>query len=145
MDIKIWHKNSLRNQITKVRKSIYSTYADRLVKNRKEHVKADRQSGDCWGDVHWESNGIEHSTSSSSLCIDGSGCPRIYNNRHRDHQSAAAANSTVTKKPLALVASQTNCIRCTLALNENIQRHKMMHKKHVTVEQIDNFSSEGVG
>ena len=108
MGIKIAHENNLRHQITKVRKSIHSTYNDRVIENRKEHVSAVRALPEYCGDVHWESNGVAHSTSAGSLCIDGAGCTRIYNNRHRGRQSAAVANSTVTKKPLALVVSQVS-------------------------------------
>ena len=69
MGIKISHEKNLRNQITKVRKSIHSTYADRSAENRKEHVRAVHQSAGYCGDVHWESNGVEHSTSAGSVCI----------------------------------------------------------------------------
>jgi len=58
MGIKISHANNLQNQITKVRKSIHSTYADRLAENRKEHVNAVCQSAGYCGNVHWESNGV---------------------------------------------------------------------------------------
>ena len=108
MGIKIASIRNLRQQITKVRKSIAQTYDDRVIENRKEHVLAVRQSANYSGDLEWESNGEWHSTSAGTVCIDGAGCTRIYNNRHRGRQSAAVANSCVTKKPLALVVSQVN-------------------------------------
>jgi len=110
MGIKITHENNLWCQITKARKSIQATYDNRVVENRKEHVAAVRQYPDYCGDVHWESNGVSHSTSAGSLFIDGAGCTRIYNNRHRGCQSAAVANSSVTKKPLALAVSQVSLL-----------------------------------
>jgi len=105
MGIKIAADKNLCNRITKVWKSIGATYKERVLKNRQEHVKAIRESSDYCGNVLWESNGKQNSTSACDLCIDGAGCTRIYNNWHRGRQSAAVANSTVTKKPLALVVS----------------------------------------
>ena len=131
MGIKIAADKNIRNQITKVRKSIGATYKDRVLENRQEHVKSVRESPDYCGDVLWESDGKQHSTSAGGLCIDGAGCTRIYNHRHRGRQSAAVGNSTITRKPLALVVSQvrllcvwyySNCIR-TL----NAQSHMLLH------------------
>ena len=110
MIIKIAAEKNLRNQITKVRKSIGATYKECVLKNRQEHVKAVRESSDYCGNVLWESNGKQNSTSACDLCIDGAGCTRIYNNRHRGRQSAAVANSTATRKPLALVVSQVRLL-----------------------------------
>ena len=110
MGIKIAADRNLRNQITKVRKSIGATYKERVLENRQEHVKAVRESPDYCGDVLWESNGKQHSTSAGGLCIDDAGCTRIYNHRHRGRQSAAVGNSTVTRKPLALVVSQVRLL-----------------------------------
>ena len=79
MGIKIAADHNLRNQITKVRKSIGATYKERVLENRQEHVKAVRESPLYCGDVLWESNGKQNSTSAGGLCIDGAGCTRIYN------------------------------------------------------------------
>ena len=120
MGIKIAADHNIRNRITKVQKSVRATYKERVLENRQEHVKVVRESSDYCGDVLWESNGKQNLTGAGGLCIDGAGCTRIYNNRHRRCQSAAVANSTVTKKSLALVVSQvrllcvmyhSNCIR----------------------------------
>ena len=105
MGIKIANGTNLRNQITKVRKLIKSTCEDWIVENWQEHVIAVCQSADYCGNIHWEPNNVQHSTSAGSLCIDGAGCTRIYHNRHCGRQYAAVANSTVTKKPLDLVVS----------------------------------------
>ena len=106
LGIKIATDRNLRQQITKVRKSISSTYEVRKIENRKEHVAAVRESPKYCGDVEWDSNGERYATSAGSVCIDGAGCKRIYNNRHRGRQSVAVANICVTKKPLSLVVSQ---------------------------------------
>ena len=86
--------------------SIKATYEERVGENHQEHVAVIQQSVDYCGNVHWELIKVEYYTSAGSLFIDGTGCTRIYNNRHRGCQSAAVAYSTVTKKPLALVVSQ---------------------------------------
>jgi hypothetical protein len=106
LGIKIATDRNLRQQITKVRKSISSAYEVRKMENRKEHVAAVRESPKYCGDVEWDSKGEHYATSAGGVCIDGAGCTRIYNNRHRGRQSAAVTNSCVTKKPLALVVSQ---------------------------------------
>ena len=108
MGIRIATDNNLRRQITKVRKSIASTYEGRKTENRKEHVSAVRAADKYTGDIEWNKNGKRHSTCAGNICIDGAGCTRVYNNRHRGRQSAAVANSCVTKKPLALVVSQVS-------------------------------------
>ena len=108
LGIKIATDRNLRQQITKVGKSINSTYDVRKIQNRKEHVAAVRESPKYCGDVQWDSNGEHYATSAGSVCIDGAGCTHIYNNRHRGRQSAAVAISCVTKKPLVLVVSQVH-------------------------------------
>ena len=108
MGIKIATDSNLRRQITKVRKSIASTYEGRKTENRKEHVSAVRAADKYNGDIEWNKNGERHSTCAGNICTDGAGCTRVYNNRHRGRQSAAVANSCVTKKPLALVVSQVS-------------------------------------
>jgi len=106
LGIKIASDRNLRQQITKARQSIHLTYEVRNLENQKEHVSAVRELQKYCGDVQWDSNGEHHATSARSVCINGAGCTRIYTNRHRGRQSAAVANSCVTKKPLALVVSQ---------------------------------------
>jgi hypothetical protein len=115
MGIKIASDRNLCQQITKARKSIVRTDEDWKVQNRKEHVLAVRSADTYKGDVQWSDNGKQHSTSAGNICIDGAGCTRVYNNRHRGRQSAAVANSCVAKKPLAWVVSQVSTMRSILS------------------------------
>ena len=105
LGIKIASDRDLRQQITKVRKSIECAYKTPKIQNRKGHLLSVRKSEKYCGNVQWDSNGEDHSTSAGSVCIDDAGCTHIYNNRHRGRQSATVANTCVTKKPLALVIS----------------------------------------
>jgi len=93
ISIKIAADHNLRNQITKVQKSIGAKYQEHVLENRQEQIKIVRESSDYCSDMLWESDGKQNPTSAGGLCIDGAGCIRIYNNQHRGRQSAAVVNS----------------------------------------------------
>ncbi len=58
------------------------------------------------GNIIWEKDGRQQSSCCSEICIDGAGCTRSYNHRHRGKQSAFVVNSRISGKPLALVVSR---------------------------------------
>ena len=108
MGIRIASDANLRKQLTKVRAGVNTTYEERKIENRKEHVATSRASENYRGDIEWkdQTNGELHSTCCGDLSIDGAGCTRSYNHRHKGRQSAFVVNSKVTGKPLTLVVSQ---------------------------------------
>ena len=108
MGIKIPHYRNLRRNTTKVRNAIDATFEKRKVENRREHVAAVRAQDGYKGDVKWEKDGKQYSTSAGPVSHDGAGATRGYNNRHRGRQGAFVVNSRVTDKPLALCVSQVS-------------------------------------
>lgn len=68
-----------------------------------------RVDPDYTGDLIWEKGGVKYSTCQEEICIDGAGCTRSYNHRHRGCQTAFIVNSRKTGRPLALVVS-TLCL-----------------------------------
>ena len=82
LGIKIASDRNLHQQITKVGKWVKCTYDDCKIQNRKEHVLSVRESEKYCCNIRWNSNGEHHFTSAGCVCIDGAGCPHIYNNGH---------------------------------------------------------------
>ena len=106
--IYIGRDRNLRLQSTKVKAAIKHTFEERLVQNRKEHVAMTRAKVGYRGDVVWEKDGKVCSTCCGDVCIDGAGCTRSYNHRHRGKQTAFVVSSRTTAKPLALVVSNVS-------------------------------------
>jgi hypothetical protein len=110
LGIKMSNKISLLRQNFKIRDAIKEVVKGRFDENRREHVSLTRGADDYVGDVEWEQDGVTHSTSNGAVSMDGIGCTRSYNHRHKGKQSIAVANSSINKKPLALVHSQVRLI-----------------------------------
>jgi len=108
LGVKIASARNIQRQKTKVGSAIKETYEERKIENRIEHVKAARSSNNYKGDLEWERDGVCHLTSCGDISMDGAGCTRVYNHRHRGKQSAFIVNSITTGKPLALVVSQVS-------------------------------------
>jgi hypothetical protein len=108
MGMHIADEHNLRRQMKKVGAAIKHSFEEQLVENRKEHVAMTRAQIDYPGDVLWEKDGIQHSTCIGDICIDGTGCTRSYNHRHRCKQSAFIVCSITTRKLLALVVSNVS-------------------------------------
>ena len=108
LGVKIASERNMRRQKTKIGNAIKHTYEERKIENRIEHVRATRESNHYEGDLEWEKDGVCHLTSCGDISMDGAGCTRVYNHRHRGKQSAFIVNSIKTGKPLALVVSQVS-------------------------------------
>lgn len=108
MGIYIGSDRNLRLQATKVRSAIKRTYEERLIENRKEHVALTRDKLDYRGDVIWSKDSEVYSTCCGDICIDGAGCTRSYNHRHKGKQTAFIVSSRTTGKPLSLVVSNVS-------------------------------------
>jgi hypothetical protein len=116
LGIRIATENNLRKMLTKVNSAIDHTFLKRCAENRKEHVAMTRADPDYIGDLIWEKDGVKHSTCQGEICIDGAGCTRSYNHRHRGRQTAFIVNSRKTGKPLALVVSSVSIVTVTHCL-----------------------------
>jgi len=114
LGIRIATENNLRKMLTKVNSSIEHTFLKRCAENRKEHVAVTRADPDYIGDLIWEKGGVEYSTCQGEICIDGAGCTRSYNHRHKGRQTAFIVNSRKTGKPLALVVSSVSIVTLCL-------------------------------
>ena len=93
MGIYIGSDRNLRLQATKVWSAIKRTYEERLIENRKEHVALTWDKLNYRGDVIWSKDGEVCSTCCGSICIDGAGCTRSYNHRHKEKQTAFIVSS----------------------------------------------------
>lgn len=120
LGIKMSNKISLLHQNFKIRDAIKEVVKGRFDENRREHVSLTRGADDYMGDVEWEEDGVTHSTSNGAVSMDGAGCTRSYNHRHKGKQSIAVANSSITKKPLALVHSQVRLIILFMLIQHQI-------------------------
>ena len=120
LGLKCSNDASWRTMHTKVKASIKSTFVERRMENRAKHNEATRASPNYVGDVVWEQDGKQHSTSRGDVSQDGAGCTRSYTNHHRGRQSGFHVGSKVTGLPLSLIISQVsrdvfmacNCCYC---------------------------------
>jgi hypothetical protein len=108
MGIYVGKNANVLKQATKVKAAIKHTFEERLIENQKEHVTMTRANNNYCGDIKWEKDGRQQSSCCSEICIDGAGCTRSYNHRHRGKQSAFVVNSRISGKPLALVVSKVS-------------------------------------
>ena len=94
----------------KIKEGISIVKEQRVEENLKEHNAAVRSAKGYKGDIKWEHNGKECSTSQGGGAFDGHGNKRSFRNRHTGSQSAFGVFSKLTKKPLTLVHYQVSRI-----------------------------------